>query len=770
VIKALSLTNFRRHAGLDLRFDDDRQLVLIAGGNGVGKTTILEAIQYALWGESRHGRKNLHNLVRRGAELEGMSVEMTFTIGDDNYRVHRRRDGITSTAVLYVNETPVADSVTAVTAEITAVMGMDSSGFKLAVIAQQKDLDGLASLRPAERAKMVTRLLRLDAITSARTEASAIFRKERDLAVALRGQDPQTLEAGITEAETAEADARRELHASQQALVLFDAELAATSDVDAAWQAATQAAARLDGAVKELSSNLDGRRNELSRTVVPDAVGGPIVDIAATSELLADIERRLAAGEAAVRTQTQRQSVVSELERASARLAVVTSDLAGDGPDQAALAGTLESAEALVGLRETELQTLITRLGRAEADVAAAREKSTRAASTDASCGACGQEISDNYRHAQQEQAAEGLTLAQAALDSAQTDVHDAKSSAGVLRQAVAAARAAFAAGRSETEARAGKELEQAELERRVHSYEGQLERIPESVVDVTGLYEEKGIVLADIASAKESAQRERERADALTRRETLRETIERVSEQLTQREAELAAAGPNADLRNRHAARRELLDARSAEAEMAQHWSTEAAIVRERLAAARARQAEAAASIAAQVTHQRQAVGAAAAGRLLADVADRMATQIRPGLESAIATLLTVMSDGRFTSVKVSPDYDILVEDGGQHRALTELSGGEVDLVALATRLALSQVVSDRHGAGGAGFLVLDECFGSQDPQRRSAILDALRTLRETYSQIFLISHVENIEDAADVVIYVKTGEDREETEVVMS
>jgi DNA repair exonuclease SbcCD ATPase subunit len=171
-----------------------------------------------------------------------------------------------------------------------------------------------------------------------------------------------------------------------------------------------------------------------------------------------------------------------------------------------------------------------------------------------------------------------------------------------------------------------------------------------------------------------------------------------------------------------------------------------------------------------AQERHQAAAADAGAAARLLGDVAERLSTQIRPSLEGTVGSILASMSGGRFASVAISEDYDIAVEDDGQMRALSELSGGEVDLVALATRLALSQVVSDRHGAGGAGFLVLDECFGSQDPQRRASILDALRALRDTYSQIFLISHVENIEDSVDVVVTVTPSDDRSETDVTVS
>jgi exonuclease SbcC len=127
-------------------------------------------------------------------------------------------------------------------------------------------------------------------------------------------------------------------------------------------------------------------------------------------------------------------------------------------------------------------------------------------------------------------------------------------------------------------------------------------------------------------------------------------------------------------------------------------------------------------------------------------------------------------MSEGRFNKVRISEEYEITVDDDGAFRSVGELSGGEADLVALAMRLALAQIVADRHGSGGAGFLILDEPLGSQDPARRAAILRGLRAIRDTYSQIFLISHVEGIEDSADAVVNVIASEDRSETLVEIS
>jgi exonuclease SbcC len=118
-------------------------------------------------------------------------------------------------------------------------------------------------------------------------------------------------------------------------------------------------------------------------------------------------------------------------------------------------------------------------------------------------------------------------------------------------------------------------------------------------------------------------------------------------------------------------------------------------------------------------------------------------------------------LSDGRFDAVKLDEEYNLEVRDDGQMRPLNEFSGGEIDLIALAMRLALANVVSERHGSGGAGFLILDECFGSQDQDRRGSILTALRGLKGAYGQILLISHVGGIEDSADRVIEISLDEE---------
>src|SRR5438105_15854029 len=64
----------------------------LSGDNGNGKSALLDAITYALWGKTRATGTQASgedDLVRLGAEE--MEVQLDFQLGDDLYRVLRKR-------------------------------------------------------------------------------------------------------------------------------------------------------------------------------------------------------------------------------------------------------------------------------------------------------------------------------------------------------------------------------------------------------------------------------------------------------------------------------------------------------------------------------------------------------------------------------------------------------------------------------------------------------------------------------------------------------
>src|SRR5512137_2337370 len=82
----LKLTNFMPYRNAELNFSGVH-IGCLTGDNGAGKSSLLDAITWALWGRSRSKRDD--DLVHQG-QTE-MQVEFTFALGDNVYRVVRAR-------------------------------------------------------------------------------------------------------------------------------------------------------------------------------------------------------------------------------------------------------------------------------------------------------------------------------------------------------------------------------------------------------------------------------------------------------------------------------------------------------------------------------------------------------------------------------------------------------------------------------------------------------------------------------------------------------
>ena len=90
----------------------------------------------------------------------------------------------------------------------------------------------------------------------------------------------------------------------------------------------------------------------------------------------------------------------------------------------------------------------------------------------------------------------------------------------------------------------------------------------------------------------------------------------------------------------------------------------------------------------------------------------------------------------------------DIHIRDEAGERPYDNFSGGEQFRVNFAIRLALSQILARRAGAK-LQTLVIDEGFGSQDPNGRQRLIEAINTIQEDFSRILVITHIEELREA---------------------
>jgi DNA repair protein SbcC/Rad50 len=146
------------------------------------------------------------------------------------------------------------------------------------------------------------------------------------------------------------------------------------------------------------------------------------------------------------------------------------------------------------------------------------------------------------------------------------------------------------------------------------------------------------------------------------------------------------------------------------------------------------------------------------------------LTARARPMLEVEASDLVRELTDGRYERMEFDDNYRVkLLDRFDDSYAIERFSGGESDVASLSARVALSRIVASR-GSNTLGFLVLDEVFGSLDAGRRNNVLLALERLKRSFGQIFIISHVAEVQESALVDEVWMLEEDEEGKSTVRS
>jgi exonuclease SbcC len=138
---------------------------------------------------------------------------------------------------------------------------------------------------------------------------------------------------------------------------------------------------------------------------------------------------------------------------------------------------------------------------------------------------------------------------------------------------------------------------------------------------------------------------------------------------------------------------------------------------------------------------------------RALTDLRTELNATLRPDLSYLASTFLRDLTGGRYTDLELDEDYVATLLDDGDPK--TVISGGEEDVANLALRLAISQMIAERAGQP-LSLLILDEIFGSLDEDRRTAVVDLLRSLADRFPQVILITHIDSVREGFDRVVRV--------------
>ena len=164
ILKSLTLKNFRKFDHQIIEFPDG--ITGVVGLNGAGKSTIFEAIAWALYG-SVAARTSAEQIKRESADhKEPCRVELEFIFENDTYRIVREMTGknlVVSASVL-VNGKLAANSAEIVSKYMQKKLGMDFKSFFTSIFARQKELNMLSVMNASERRPLILKMLGIDAL------------------------------------------------------------------------------------------------------------------------------------------------------------------------------------------------------------------------------------------------------------------------------------------------------------------------------------------------------------------------------------------------------------------------------------------------------------------------------------------------------------------------------------------------------------------------------------------------------------------------------
>ncbi|HSD29174.1 MAG TPA: SMC family ATPase [Vicinamibacteria bacterium] len=771
-------TSFRDKLELDFSRLD---LFAITGPTGAGKSSLIDAIVFALYGVVPRVGDDYKQLISHGKER--LSVLLEFGVGKERYRIARtaRPDRPSQQRLERITREPaepIADRAREIRAEVDRIVGLDYDGFTRAVVLPQGQFDAFLKGEPKERRKILVALLGLGVYermqqlahqkgAAARTEADFLKRQlETDFADATpealeeKKAALQAAEAGAKQAEAAlaslagaagVAQQARSLRAERTSLDTSHAEEASRLEkARATVDGAGQAKQALDRALDELLAQKDAHGFDEARHTVLVAAK-PLADqltslqqgVARAARATSGKRREL---EEATKAVVRDEAALPGLEKAAAdaqegeSAARAEKDAAHREHAATAIRRGLkpgdpcpvcaQTVKKVPEGKEPALDALDGRLEAAEALARGARERlqQARLAREKTRAKAEGLERELGQAEEQEREAKALVANVEAALEKAGFEAEDGPALVRAIQgelQSLAAAKKA----RAETEAKQ-KEVEQkrARLDAEVAAavaqrdvLQARLQELDRKRADVDEGLEEARRALAALAA--------RDGWSQLLPPRHGEDEADVVESQRSERQAEATAA-------------------RSRVAMLAhEKGATEKALVRAAELAARRATLEKEAALARSLSDHLKA------HELVAWIQEEALAR----LAEAGSRHLQQLSQNRYT-LRLGPgtvepaarvDQDFYVVDGWNGdsiRSVRTLSGGETFLASLALALALAEslteLAAESRATDALESLFLDEGFGTLDAESLDTVVSALDALHGGDRVVGVVTH----------------------------
>ncbi|MEW6723522.1 MAG: SMC family ATPase [Bacillota bacterium] len=795
VLTHLRMRNFKRfreaEVGLTLG------LTGVIGRNGSGKSSIFEAIIFALYG--RVGFVKEYVRFQGANEREPVEIELSFEVKGRPYRVVRefRGKALAARATLYGPDgSPLASGQTEVTGAVVGLTGLDEQAFCRTVFSGQKELTALSESSGNERKEMVRKMIGLERV-------DAVYQMVSDDRLALRREADGMEKVLLQPAEVEELTSR--LDHLGRSLQAVDSALGQAQDC--LRQAAERHATARYGL--KVEQERQRRYEEIGREMVREEERG-IALAEAVRRLEGEIAQLLAEGQRLVQLEpdegryqelTSLRRELDEEEKRHQRRLGLQEQLAKAWENAAHWQGVIDRAETELApyaqldqiieaarvtrdglaaeeqLGTAELERAQRAIGAIQGNIADRRRKieAVRQLGPDGPCPICTRPLREQYNEVITALLQEIAQLEERKLAALQETVAGLTSRRQVLQTERARAESELAElGRAEerrqnlrreaADARQHLAEEREQITRKTEELAAlgeerydptALERVREELGAIEPLHAEYQRLLA---RADRLPGLEQERLATIQRRRECAETLSRLQE--SQREVgfsdELLA-------RARAAEERALAAKEEAQQRLGQLESqrvglvTEASGLEHRLAEDSRKRA---------ILDQKRAElrDLEKLAEVLKSFRTAVLEKVRPDISAEATNLFNQITRGRYAGIRVTEEFEFEILDQGQYYPIRRFSGGEIDLANLCLRIAIGKVVARLSGAGLVGFLGFDEIFGSQDEERRREIMDALHRISEEFRQVFIITHIDEVkEDFPNVLqVYREAGSSR--------